>query len=102
MRHLPPQYHFSRRAGRKPPRRPPEKGPDGVPRPDFIFKLCDGRALWYAAAIIFISLEASHEGFSVLSDCGRASAAFCRRTYTWFSPVRARMGSRYASWLNAV
>src|ERR1017187_4690154 len=49
-----------------------------------------------------LSLEAGHEGFAVLSNRSYSSAAFCRRTYTWFSPVRSHMGSWCTSWLNAV
>src|ERR1039458_3440179 len=49
-----------------------------------------------------LSLEARHEGLSVLSNRSCSSAAFCCRPYTWFSPVRSHMGRRYASWLNAV
>ncbi len=40
-----------------------------------------------------ISLEARHEGFSVLSNRSCSSAAFCCRTYTGFSPIRPHMGS---------
>jgi hypothetical protein len=40
-----------------------------------------------------LSLEARHEGLSVLSNRRCASAVFCGRTYTWFSPVRSHMGS---------
>jgi len=40
-----------------------------------------------------LSLEARRESFSVLSNRSCSSAAFCCRTYTWFSPVRSHMGS---------
>src|ERR1017187_6644169 len=40
-----------------------------------------------------LSLEAFHEGFSAFSNRSGSSAAFCCRTYTWFSSVRSHMGS---------
>ena len=49
-----------------------------------------GHVAGYTSAVL---LEARHEGFSVLSNRSCSSAAFCCRTYTWFSPVRSHMGS---------
>src|ERR1700675_1506192 len=56
----------------------------------------------HSATLQPLSLEARHEGLSVLSNRRCSSAVFCCRTYSWFSPVRSEVGSRYASWLNAV
>src|SRR5258708_34012263 len=48
------------------------------------------------------SLEAKHEGLSVLSNRRCSTSAFCCRTYTWFSAVRSRLGSGYPAWLHAI